>query len=245
MKNIVKLVALGCVFLQAPQASTQSQDTEGQAGASMSGDVTLTESGKGQDLKDASHVVVWLTALDPVQRERSTNPPQHYRMVQRNKRFEPQLLVVPMGSVVDFPNADPWFHNVFSLYRGKRFDLGLYQAGSQKSIRFDRAGPSYLFCNIHPEMTGVILAVDSNLFALSDKAGHFSISGVPPGRYLIHVWHENASAETLQSLQKVIAIDSGNRILSTMTIPVTKQMHAEHKNKYGEGYDPDGMKTEY
>jgi plastocyanin len=245
MKNIVKLAVLSCLLLQAPQASTQSQDIAAQAGASVSGDVVLAESGSGHDLRDASHVVVWLTTIDPIQRERSAIPSQHFRMVQRNKRFEPQLLVVPIGSVVDFPNADPWFHNVFSLYRGKRFDLGLYQAGSQKSIRFDRPGPSYLFCNIHPEMTGVILAVDSSLFATSDKTGHFSISGVPPGRYLIHVWHENASPENLQSLQKVIAIDSGNRTLSAITIPVTKQMHAEHKNKYGEEYDPGGMKTDY
>ena len=118
----------------------------------------------------------------------------HFRLVQRNKRFEPSLLVIPVGSVVDFPNADPWFHNVFSLYRGKRFDLGLYQAGSQRSVKFDRIGPSYLFCNIHPEMTGVVLAIDSEFFGISDKAGHYSIAGVPPGKYLLHVWYENAQA---------------------------------------------------
>src|SRR5579864_9520190 len=245
MKNIVKLVALGCVFLQAPQASTQSQDTEGQAGASMSGDVTLTESGKGQDLKDASHVVVWLTALDPVQRERSTNPPQHYRMVQRNKRFEPQLLVVPMGSVVDFPNADPWFHNVFSLYRGKRFDLGLYQAGAQRSVKFDRVGPSYLFCNIHPEMTGVVLAVDSDLFAVAAMNGRYSLAGVAPGRYLLHVWYENAAPELLESLTRAVNIDAQTRTLPAISIAVTKQTQTEHKNKYGQDYDPDTLKTDY
>src|SRR5579862_4337126 len=245
MKNIVKLVALGCVFLQAPQASTQSQDTEGQAGASMSGDVTLTESGKGQDLKDASHVVVWLTALDPVQRERSTNPPQHYRMVQRNKRFEPQLLVVPMGSVVDFPNADPWFHNVFSLYRGKRFDLGLYQAGTQRSVRFDRVGPSYLFCNIHPEMTGVVLAIDSSLYGISDKSGRYSISGVAPGKYTMHIWYENAKPESLASLQHTVVIDDTTHSLPAVSVPVVKQVQKEHKNKYGQDYDPDALNPDY
>src|ERR1700730_6115254 len=101
--------------------------------------------------KDASRVVVWLVPLEAVQPVRTTTERPHYRLVQRNKRFEPGLLVVPAGSVVDFPNADPWFHNVFSLYRGKRFDLGLYQAGAQRSVRFDGPGPSYLFCNIHPE----------------------------------------------------------------------------------------------
>jgi len=65
------------------------------------------------------------------------------------------VLVVPVGSVVDFPNHDPFFHNVFSLFDGKRFDLGLYEAGATNSVRFDRLGVSFLFCNIHPEMSAV------------------------------------------------------------------------------------------
>ena len=116
----------------------------------VSGEAVVMAPGLRATEKDASKVVVWLVPLDAVHPVRAISERPHYRLVQRNKRFEPDLLVVPVGSVVDFPNADPWFHNVFSLYRGKRFDLGLYQAGSQRSVRFDRIGPSYLFCNIHP-----------------------------------------------------------------------------------------------
>src|SRR6202163_3985453 len=163
------------------------------------GQVTLVSAGAGVSKKDASRVVVWLTAVNSVQPVRGAERP-HYRLLQRNKRFEPGLLVVPVGSVVDFPNADPWFHNVFSLYRGKRFDLGLYQAGSQRSVRFDRIGPSYLFCNIHPEMTGVVLALDSDLFGITDKSGHYLIAGVSPGKYVFHAWYENATPESLQAL---------------------------------------------
>jgi hypothetical protein len=168
-----------------------------------------------------------------------------YRLVQRNKKFEPALLVVPVGSVVDFPNADPWFHNVFSLYRGKRFDLGLYQAGAQRSVRFDRIGPSYLFCNIHPEMTGVVLAVDSELFAITNKSGHYSIAGVTPGKYVLHVWYENATPESLQALQRQVTIENANEILPPLSVKVAKRAQAEHKNKYGQNYDPATVKTDY
>ncbi len=112
----------------------------------------------------------------------TTTEKTHYRLVQHNKRFEPRMLVVPVGSVVDFPNADPWFHNVFSLYRGKRFDLGLYQAGAQRSVKFDRIGPSYLFCNIHPEMTGVVLAVESELFRHIRQSRALFDCGCSPGQ---------------------------------------------------------------
>lgn len=208
----------------------------------VSGEVTVVAPGTQ---KDASGVVVWLVPLEAVQPVRSTTERPRYRLVQHNKKFEPGLLVVPVGSVVDFPNLDPWFHNVFSLYRGKRFDLGLYQAGTQKSVRFDRSGPSYLFCNIHPQMTGVVLAVDSELFAISDKNGRYSIAGVAPGKYVLHVWYENAAPEALQALQRQVVIQSENAVLPGLTLKATRRLSADHKNKYGQDYDPDTLKTDY
>jgi plastocyanin len=211
----------------------------------VSGEAVVTALGNHAIEKDASRVVVWLVPLDAVQPVSATVQHPHYRLVQHNKKFEPGLLVVPVGTVVDFPNADPWFHNVFSLYRGKRFDLGLYQAGAQRSVRFDRIGPSYLFCNIHPEMTGVVLAVDSELFATTDKSGHYSIAGVAPGKYILHVWYENATPESLQALQRQVTIESANQILPSVSVKATKPALAEHKNKYGQDYDPETLKTDY
>jgi plastocyanin len=239
----VLLIALcGALFVAAdPAQSTTAADTPA---AEITGEVTLVQ-GKSGRAPDASQVVIWLAPLDAVQKVHATSERTRYRLVQRNKRFEPSLLVVPVGSVVDFPNEDPWFHNVFSLYRGKRFDLGLYQAGAQRSVKFDRIGPSYLFCNIHPEMTGVVLAVDSEFFAISDKAGRYSISGVPPGKYLLHVWYENARPEALQELQRTVVIEGGNRTLPVIAVPIVAQMQSEHKNKYGQDYDPDTLKTDY
>jgi plastocyanin len=220
----------------------------GLAGASesleVSGDVTLVQS-KANLAHDASQVVVWLVPMDVIQPIRATVQTTRYRLLQRNKRFEPRLLVVPVGSLVDFPNADPWFHNVFSLYQGKRFDLGLYQAGAQRTVKFDRVGPSYLFCNIHPEMTGVVLAVDSQLFSITDKSGHYVIAGVAPGKYVLHVWYENSTPERLQLLQRQVVVQNVGRILPTISVPVVKAIQAEHKNKYDQDYDPDTLKTDY
>jgi plastocyanin len=224
----------------APNPSSGAKDSQ----TGVSGAAVVTIAGSGTAEKDASGVVIWLAPLEAMQPVRVAAQRPHYRLVQRNKKFEPALLVVPVGSVVDFPNADPWFHNVFSLYRGKRFDLGLYQAGAQRSVRFDRIGPSYLFCNIHPEMTGVVLAIDSELFGVTDKSGRYSIAGVTPGKYILHVWYENATPESLQALQRQVTIENVNEILPPLSVKAAKRAQAEHKNKYGQNYDP-AVKTDY
>ena len=244
MRTITFILALSCLTSMAAWSSAQSTNATNRSATDVVGEVELSQVGSDH-LADASRVVVWLLPINAVQKVRATTQQPHYRLVQRNKRFEPNLLVIPVGSVVDFPNADPWFHNVFSLYRGKRFDLGLYQAGAQRSVKFDRIGPSYLFCNIHPEMTGVVLAVESDFFGISDKAGHYSISDVPPGKYAIHVWHENAKPESLKALQKSVTIDGEARTLPMISVPVVKQLQKDHKNKYGQEYDPDTLKTDY
>jgi plastocyanin len=237
-------IIFGMVAVAAISAvwGAASSHGAGRAADGVSGEVTVVAPGAQ---KDSSGVVVWLVLLEAVQPVRGTTERPRYRLVQHNKKFEPGLLVVPVGSVVDFPNLDPWFHNVFSLYRGKRFDLGLYQAGTQKSVRFDRGGPSYLFCNIHPQMTGVVLAVDSELFAISDKNGRYSIAGVAPGKYVLHVWYENAAPEALQALQRQVVIQSENAVLPALSVKATRRLSADHKNKYGQDYDPDTLKTDY
>jgi plastocyanin len=119
--------------------------------------------------------VVWLTPLQPV----DPIPAQHktYTLLQKNRSFTPHLLVVPVGSQVQFPNADPFYHNVFSLFDGKRFDLGLYEAGSSKAVRFSREGVSYIFCNIHPEMSAVVVALSTPFFATAARSGQVETGG--------------------------------------------------------------------
>ena len=104
-------------------------------------------------------VVVWLTGNTANSQALAARPAQHYTLTQKDKQFNPHILVIPAGSSVDFPNLDPFFHNVFSLFNGKRFDLGLYEAHTQRTVHFDRDGISYIFCNIHPEMGAVIVTL--------------------------------------------------------------------------------------
>jgi len=241
LRYVSGIVAISALVAGGVARSREAGDRAGR----VSGEAVVMTPGARTMEKDASRVVVWLVPVDAVHPVRATTERPHYRLVQRNKRFEPGLLVVPVGSVVDFPNADPLFHNVFSLYRGKRFDLGLYQAGSHRSVRFDRIGPSYLFCNIHPEMTGVVLALDSELFGVTDKNGRYSIAGVAPGKYFLHVWYENATPESLQTLQRQVTIEDGNRTLPPISVKAVKPAPAQHKNKYGQDYDPEALKTDY
>jgi plastocyanin len=214
----------------------------GQNRYTFSTDVKLVPDGHHSPPKEMTGTVVWLVSLDNVFTP-ATAADKHFRMAQKNKHFDPNLLVVPVGSMVDFPNLDPWFHNVFSLYQGKRFDLGLYQAGTQKSVRFDKPGVSYLFCNIHPEMSAAVLAVESHWFDVSDAHGHVTIPDVPPGRYALHVWHENATPEALKEADRTIEITS-NRTLALMTLAI-EPANRTHKNKYGKDYDSDALKPDY
>ena len=94
--------------------------------------------------------VVWLVAADQQASDPPALKPVDAVLRQKNKAFDPHLLVITKGSSVQFPNLDPWFHNVFSLFNGKKFDLGLYEAGTSRTVHFDREGVSYIFCNIHP-----------------------------------------------------------------------------------------------
>jgi hypothetical protein len=160
------------------------------------------------------------------------------QLVQKNKNFEPHILVIQVGSTVQFPNKDPFFHNVFSLFDGKRFDLGLYEGGSTNSARFDRPGVSFLFCNIHPEMSAVIIAVDTPFFGLSDRSGRLIIPDVPEGRYQLHVWYERGTPENLKSLEHVVTISESNRSLGQLQVLDTGEIKLTHKNKYGQEYVP-------
>jgi plastocyanin len=184
----------------------------------------------------STQTVVWLAPLgvaDP-----TPVAPMHATLTQRNKMFEPHLLVVTRGSSVDFPNRDPWFHNVFSLFNGKRFDLGLYEAGTSRTVHFDREGVSFIFCNIHPEMSAVIVVLGSRYFAVTNKQGDFDIPTVPPGRYMLHVWNESAQPTALQALSRELQVGDASRSLGTLRLPVTKSTTPAHKNKYGQDYEP-------
>lgn len=236
MKPFVILALIIGLFTLAALSQADSGES------AVSADIKLVPADRQQDPKDMSGTVLWLVPAGKEFTPATVND-KHFRMAQKDKKFEPNLLVVPVGSYVNFPNLDPWFHNVFSLFQGKRFDLGLYQAGAQKAVRFEKPGVSYLFCNIHPEMSAVILSVESRWYGVSNGRGHVTISGVPAGRYQVHLWREDAVAGSLKSAERTIEIGD-DRTLGTITLTVQPGTHG-HKNKYGRDYDSDALKPDY
>jgi hypothetical protein len=184
--------------------------------------------------------VVWLTPQPGSAYEVPKLTPRidgSLRLIQKNKSFEPHILVVPVGSVVEFPNRDPFFHNVFSLFEAKRFDLGLYEAGSSRLVHFDRVGVSYIFCNIHPEMSAVVITLATPFYAISSASGQLSIPDVPYGRWVLHIWSEHGLPEAAQTETRDITISEASPALGVIRVPSANGQILAHKNKYGRDYD--------
>jgi plastocyanin len=212
-----------------PQVTGEAKSLSGNSVYEVTVQVRLVPACSAGPSEDSNQVVVWLVPTKAGQVARLHTEPR-YRIFQHHKMFEPRLLVVPAGNVVEFPNHDPWFHNVFSVSRSRRFDLGLNEAGAQKAVTFDRTGVSYLFCNIHPKIMAIVLTVDSADFGVSDKTGHISIGNVPPGRYVLHVWYENAAPQVLEGLQRTIFVGDDNRSLPTISIALANEISMTGKN---------------
>jgi hypothetical protein len=179
--------------------------------------------------------VIW---LKPMQGE-AIQPiaPGNFTLLQKNKMFTPHLLVVPVGSSVAFPNADPFFHNVFSLFDGKRFDLGLYEAGSTRSVVFSREGVSYIFCNIHSEMSAVVIALTTPFYGIADSQSEFHLKEVPNGVYELHVWVEGQHQNFLDRQTRRVHIAGDTVNLGEIRAGPPDQ--EQHLNKFGRQYDPE------
>jgi plastocyanin len=207
-------------------------------------EVTGAETAGKKRHKAIPGTVVWLTPIGAANDETAPETPSPQRtasatlrLVQRNKSFDPHILVVPAGSTVEFPNHDPFFHNVFSLFEGKRFDLGLYEAGTSRMVRFDRAGISYIFCNIHPEMSAVVITLATPLYAIANSDGQLSLAGVPYGRYMLHIWSEGMGPENTQPVTREITIGENASSLGVILVPPATGQRMAHKNKYGREYE--------
>jgi plastocyanin len=116
-------------------------------------------------------------------------------MNQRQETFVPHVLAITTGTVVDFPNSDDIYHNVFSLSKPARFDLGRYAAGHSKPVRFDKPGIVRVFCDIHSHMSAFILVFSHPFFAVTDTDGRFHIDHVPSGTYTVVAWNEGTTSE--------------------------------------------------
>jgi plastocyanin len=143
-----------------------------------------------RDISDRLTSVVYMEAAPKT----SAVVPGHAVLDQRDERFVPHVLAITTGTVVDFPNSDRIYHNVFSLSKARPFDLGRYAAGRSKSVTFDRPGIVRVFCDIHSHMNTFILVFTHPFFALTDMDGRYRIDNVPPGTYNLVAWNEGVSS---------------------------------------------------
>jgi plastocyanin len=156
--------------------------------------------------------------------------PGHFTMKQVNKQLVPHVLVVPLGSAVDFTNEDPILHNIFSKTKPGGFDLGLYK--KSKPVLFRYANTYRVFCNIHPEMTAVILVVPTSYIAEVDSSGHYRLE-LPAGRYRVTAWSERAATPVTAE----IVVSSGIASVPLLAIDESKYVELPHKNKFGRDYN--------
>ena len=157
------------------------------------------------DMPDRRRAVVY---IDPApQPALEELPAGRARMDQRNEEFIPHVLAITVGTVVDFPNDDTKFHNVFSLSRVKQFDLGRYPIGHSKPVTFDKPGIVPISCDIHTHMSAYVLVFNHPYFAVADEDGRYTISGVPTGSYTLKVWSESGQADA-----KTIVVAAGQTV---------------------------------
>lgn len=193
----------------------------------VSGRVELIDKG-GRKASDLSDVVVFVEGVKARPR------PTRVSMTMKGKSFVPRVVVVPVGGTVDFPNEDPIFHNVFSVSGDNRFDLDLYKRPKSGSWTFQRPGVVRVYCNIHPQMSAVVVVRDNPYFAKATPDGAFSIPDVPAGHYTLKAWNERAS-----EVGREIVVPAQGDVEASLTLDASAFKRLAHKNKFGKDYSGD------
>jgi plastocyanin len=197
----------------------------------ISGRVEMTEKG-GRKATDLSDVVVYVEGVRARTRAHAAANPA---IVMKGKAFNPRVAVVPVGGTVDFPNEDPIFHNVFSVSGENRFDLQLYKRPKSGAQTFQHPGVVRIYCNIHPQMSAVVLVRDNPFFTKAAADGSFAIEGVPAGRHKLVAWHDKAGETT----QDVVVPAQGQLAAKPMALDASGFKQVPHKNKFGKDYATD------
>ena len=214
-------------------ALTAAGSIPGRAQGIVAGQVTLTES-KASARNDVANSVVYLEATNrPSRFERPGGEPSAASIVMRDREFVPHVQIVRAGGTVEFPNQDPFSHNVFSNTSLGAFDLGLYRRGASRASTFQRVGVYAVYCNIHSSMVSFVVAVPTSAFTRVGADGRFSMPDVPAGKYLLHVWHER----TPEIVEPLDVPATGVRTLS-VTLDTRAYPATAHLNKFGQAYPP-------
>jgi plastocyanin len=194
----------------------------GAFGTEVSGRIKLLQ---GSD--DGKRVIV--VYAEPLG-EHEPPKPGHYELKQQGKTFIPHVLPIPVGSTVTFPNDDPIFHNVFSMTRPGPFDLGLYRAGDSKTRVFTKPNLYRVFCNIHPQMSALLLVLPTSFIAEANTQGMYRMD-LPPGRYRLSAWSERSEPATEE-----VSVESTAVTAPELALDESKFVEMPHKNKYGQDY---------
>ena len=183
----------------------------------------------GESKEDRSDVVVFLEGIPDRELRR---PRKGVVISQRKRRYSPQVLPIVKGTVVEFPNDDTIFHNVFSLSKPEPFDLDIYEPGETRSVKFSRPGLVRIYCNIHPDMISNILVLNNSCFATTDRTGFYVITGVPDGSYPLRTWHQLGGG-TREELS--FSEDSLREV--PLRVKETRRTLKKHRNKFGKRYN--------
>jgi len=195
----------------------------------VGGRLTLVER-PGERTTDLANAVVYV-----VPRSAAAGKPGagSHRIVMEGRRFTPHVQVATVGSSVEFPNNDPFRHNVFSKSGPSEFDLGLYGRGDTRGTVVRRAGVFPIFCNIHARMVAFVVAVATPFHTQAGADGRFAIQDVPPGAYTLHVWHDRGGEYTRE-----IDVPAGGVSNLSVQLDARGYRFVQHRNKFGQEYSP-------
>jgi plastocyanin len=191
------------------------------------GSVSVTEKG-GKKAADLSETVVYIDGA------KAKPKPVKAVVTMKAKTFTPHVVVVPVGGTVEFPNEDPIFHNVFSVSGENRFDLELYKRPKSGAWTFQHPGIARIFCNIHPQMSAIVIVRDSPYFAKAEPDGTFSIADVPAGKYALKAWHERGGEGSTE-----IVVPADGEVGAKLVLDASSFKRIQHKNKFGKDYSAD------
>lgn len=174
--------------------------------------------------RERARVVIYLEGPEP----RGANEPGAGSVIQQiDRRFLPDLVVVPVGSTVSFPNMDPIFHNIYSLSKPKSFDLGSYDKGETRKVQFPKPGIVEVYCHLHPNMAATVVVTPNRWYARPDPSGQYHIPDVPPGQYTVVAWHKSAGF-----FRKSIVVEPGHPAVADFFIPVDIDPKQEAATKH-------------
>ena len=195
----------------------------------IKGSITLNQSKLDRADADINNTFVY---FEPKNKTFKTLQPTNQTIATLNKRFEPNALAVTAGSEVSFPNMDRILHNVFSVSPNNQFDLGLYSAGTTKSVTFDQPGVIYVHCNVHHAMQADILVVETPYFARVDQQGNFALSGLSDSEGVLKIWHPRSNIKSITIDDQINVNDIQQQLI------ITRPKVPKHTNKFGKSYRP-------